>query len=289
MMQRAQWDDEVSVLSAENVLFEIETAGLAARFAAVLLDMLLQLFALLFVALGVTWFVTAVSPFENWSKAMFYWGAALGTFFVFLIAYAYYFFFEWLWNGQTPGKRLFHLRVIQSDGMPITYWHALIRNTIRIADFLPAMYGVGALLALLDVHNRRAGDLLAGTIVAHERSKTSAYKPLDIRTAAENFLQTQAPTEQEFAVSETPSMFEAQPEPRPDVLATTLLFQLNAQDYELAHDFLVRSPELPETIRLRLAESLAVRLATKLEQTPPPSAEAEKYLQEITQQLHGRF
>lgn len=282
-MQRAQWDDEVSVLSAENVFFEIETAGLAARFAAALLDMLLQALALVFVGLAVAWFVTVISPLESWSRAMLYWGAALAIFAVFLIAYGYYFFFEWLWNGQTPGKRLLHLRVIQTDGMPITYWHALIRNTIRLADFLPAMYGVGALVALLDSNNRRTGDLIAGTIVAHERSETSAYKPLDIRTAAENFLQAQAfaqeenpqPKAQPFAVTRT----------APEASSAVFYPSLGAQDHELIRDFLARSMELSEEVRLRLAQSLATRLAKKLGQPPPASGQAEKYLREIAQQL----
>lgn len=291
-MQRAQWDDEVSVLSAENVLFEIETAGLAARFAAVLLDMLFQLLAFFFVALVATWFTTVISPFENWSTAMFYWGSAAVIFFIFLIAYAYYFFFEWLWNGQTPGKRLLRLRVVQMDGMPITYWHALIRNAMRLADFLPAMYGVGVLVALLDSSNRRTGDLVAGTIVTHERQSTSAYEPLDIHTAVENFLETEIyrePAPEKLSGRESLEISSSGSDSGTDLFTTTLLARLNAQDYELSRDFLSRSPELPDTIRLRLAGSLAARLAEKLSEPSPPPVQAEKYLQEIVSRLRGRF
>src|SRR5690606_19311791 len=137
-------------------------------------------------------FTVYISPLEEWAPWMLSVGMAVYGLLLFLIFYAYYFFFEWLWNGQTPGKRLLRLRVMQANGMPITYWHAFMRNVIRIADFLPAMYGVGAAVALLDDSNRRAGDLIAGTIVARERVDNPNEKILDIHTAVENFLNATA-------------------------------------------------------------------------------------------------
>jgi uncharacterized RDD family membrane protein YckC len=40
---------------------------------------------------------------------------------LFLVISGYFAFFEWIWSGQTPGKRWLKLRVIREDGRPITF------------------------------------------------------------------------------------------------------------------------------------------------------------------------
>ena len=303
-MQRAHWDDDVSVLSAENVFFDIETAGLAARFGAVLLDMTLQLFVLALLSIVSALFTSYIAPLEDWTQWMLYLGQAVFYLLVFLIMYAYYFFFEWLWDGQTPGKRALRLRVMQTNGMPITYWHALVRNVIRIADFLPLMYGVGALVGILDNSNRRAGDLIAGTIVAKERGDLATRKVLDIQTAVEQFLASNLPVDavpdwlsstarSTPATPSTPVIAPAAQsstvESSADAEIAAMLKKLNAQDYELARDFLIRRNKLPAAARLRLGESLATRLSAKLERSTPAPSEAEAFLNEIVTRLRGRF
>lgn len=312
-MQRAHWDDDVSILSSENVFFEIETAGLAARFGAVLLDMTLQLFTIALLSIAALLLTTYIVPLEDWTQWMLQVGQAFYLLLVFLIGYAYYFFFEWLWDGQTPGKRILRLRVMQTNGMPITYWHALVRNVIRIADFLPVMYGVGAMVGLLDNSNRRAGDFLAGTIVARERSDLASRKVLDIQTAVEQFLAAGSPLEMvpessDKAARSTPAApstpvtiqtLEGQNLENPVAAPTTenpadaevaaMLRRLNAQDYELARDFLIRRDKLPEAARLRLGQSLAARLSARLQVSTPAATEAEAFLNEIVVRLRGRF
>ena len=77
--------------------------------------------------------------------------------------------FETIWNGQTPGKRAFGLRVVRDGGYPITFYASAIRNLIRIADFLPFGFAAGALTIFLQSEYKRLGDLVAGTIVIKER------------------------------------------------------------------------------------------------------------------------
>jgi hypothetical protein len=91
------------------------------------------------------------------------------TFFIF---WGYYLFFEMAWNGQSPGKRRLGLRVIRTDGSPITFTESLIRNLIRLFDFLPAYYGVGVVAMFINSQTRRLGDLVAGTLVVHDRPVT---------------------------------------------------------------------------------------------------------------------
>src|SRR2546430_644168 len=81
------------------------------------------------------------------------------------LIWAYFILLEWLWNGQTIGKRVFKLRVINEDGSPAQFTAVLIRNLLRLVDFLPAFYGVGVLVIVLSPKSQRLGDLAAGTYV----------------------------------------------------------------------------------------------------------------------------
>jgi uncharacterized RDD family membrane protein YckC len=82
-----------------------------------------------------------------------------------VLIWAYFILFEWLWNGQTIGKRAFKLRVINEDGSPAQFTAVLIRNLLRLVDFLPAFYGVGVMVIVLSPKSQRLGDLAAGTYV----------------------------------------------------------------------------------------------------------------------------
>ncbi|HZN86507.1 MAG TPA: RDD family protein [Burkholderiales bacterium] len=90
------------------------------------------------------------------------------------------FFVEWLlpaWfeaqmGGQTPGKRLFGLAVLNDDGTPLRWPGALTRNLLRAVDFLPFMYAFGLVAMLLNRDFKRLGDLAAGTVVVYLSAAT---------------------------------------------------------------------------------------------------------------------
>ena len=84
------------------------------------------------------------------------------------ILWGYYIFFETLWHGQTPGKRLSRLRVIRQSGGTIGVWEAIIRNLVRFIDFLPLAYGFGVVSMFASDRARRLGDYAAGTVVVRE-------------------------------------------------------------------------------------------------------------------------
>jgi len=89
------------------------------------------------------------------------------------------FFVEWLlpawleasWGGQTPGKKLFGLAVLNDDGTPLRWPGALTRNLLRAVDFLPFLYGIGLAAMLLNRDFKRLGDLAAGTVVVYLAEK----------------------------------------------------------------------------------------------------------------------
>jgi uncharacterized RDD family membrane protein YckC len=89
---------------------------------------------------------------------------------VFLIFSSYFAFFEWIWNGQTPGKRWLKLRVIREDGRPVTFWEAAVRNLVRTLDMMPApFYSIGLISVFVSESDQRVGDMVAGTVVVRER------------------------------------------------------------------------------------------------------------------------
>jgi uncharacterized RDD family membrane protein YckC len=299
---RDDWDDELDILSAENVNFALETAGLGSRFGAAVIDLTLQAIASTLLLLVATMFVDYLSLWESMGKWLRAIVGALLILIVFTITYGYYFFFEWLWDGQTPGKRWLGLRVLQTSGMPLTVWSALTRNLLRTVDFLPALYGVGVLVSLINPHNRRIGDLVAGTVVTREQHDATR-RILDIDTAADAFLAAHAVTSgsiaQAAAVQPTPlysaASFEAAATTPPMVQqidtesgtnAAAWLWSLNDQDRELVHEFMVRRSQLQSAARSRLAASLAARLCAKLGQPAPAAAESEPFLEIVAHALH---
>jgi hypothetical protein len=94
------------------------------------------------------------------------------------------FFVEWLlpawletaWRGQTPGKRVMRLAVLNEDGTPVRWPAALTRNLLRAVDFLPFLYGVGLVSMLANRDFKRLGDLAAGTVVVYQSDKAEANK-----------------------------------------------------------------------------------------------------------------
>ena len=90
--------------------------------------------------------------------------AVLGVLY-FTIHISYGIILEWLWRGQTIGKRLFRLSVVDEQGLRRTFSQIAIRNLLRFVDSLPMFYLVGGVACLLTRNAQRLGDIAASTIV----------------------------------------------------------------------------------------------------------------------------
>jgi len=87
-----------------------------------------------------------------------------------------------VWNrGRTPGKWILGLAVVREDGTPIRPGESILRNFLRVVDFLPYFYALGLLCMLADKSFRRLGDLAAGTLVVYVRET----RPARVATDAE--------------------------------------------------------------------------------------------------------
>ena len=98
------------------------------------------------------------------------WAAALQAILYFTISVGYGIALEWRWHGQTLGKRVMGLRVVDAQGLRLKLSQVVLRNLLRLVDMLPVAYLVGGLASVCSRNCQRLGDLAAGTIVARERS-----------------------------------------------------------------------------------------------------------------------
>jgi uncharacterized RDD family membrane protein YckC len=86
---------------------------------------------------------------------------------VFALEWLYPTVFEARFQGATPGKRACKLAVLRDDGTPVDWGASFIRNTLRVVDFLPLLYGVAIVSMFCTRDGKRLGDLAAGTVVVY--------------------------------------------------------------------------------------------------------------------------
>ena len=156
------------VITPEKVPITFRVAGVGARFLAWLLDA--SLIVLLMIA-GLLFF----STLDRFRPGI---GMAAGFIWMFVLTWGYFLVFEWLWLGQTPGKRAAGIRVIRERGTSIGFFHAAVRNVVRMVDALPAFYGLAFGVMTGHPHQRRLGDWAAGTLVVHVERKPPPVQAL---------------------------------------------------------------------------------------------------------------
>lgn len=148
----------LEVETPDHVVLRYDLAGAGNRGFAALLDFLIASL-IAFTANMILLLLGAASP----GGLLLFSGLALIV--TLVLIWGYFILLEWLWNGQTIGKRAYKLRVINEDGSPARFTQVLIRNLLRLADFLPAFYGLGVLVIVISPKSQRLGDLAAGTYV----------------------------------------------------------------------------------------------------------------------------
>lgn len=165
-------DRTLDVRTPESIAFSYELAGLGSRFLALAVDQTIQIVTLAALFLGLVLAGSRVPVRHAAPSVSYRVGESLAIAVVlivtFLVLFGYFIVFEALWNGQTPGKRLVGLRVVRDGGYPIDFGASLIRNLIRVGEFLLGYYFLAAITALFSAENKRIGDIAAGTIVVRD-------------------------------------------------------------------------------------------------------------------------
>ena len=147
----------LTVETPEGVSFSIYLAGPFTRFLAWLVDCMIIHTA--------TWIVYGVV-----SQMQFLLGgvATAGMILVYFAGgFAYRIGTEWWFRGQTLGKRLMRLRVVDSSGLRLRLSQVIIRNLVRIVDAMPLFYLVGGVTMILNRRHQRLGDIAGGCVVTY--------------------------------------------------------------------------------------------------------------------------
>ncbi|WP_164014985.1 RDD family protein [Pyxidicoccus trucidator] len=232
-------DGTHTVLTPEYVEFRFTLAGIYSRFLAWLLDGLIVAALSMMVMMALSFLMLAFPGF----------GSALGAVVFFLVEWGYSIALETAWSGQTVGKRVLSLRVIQESGVRIGFYHAALRNLTRPVDRLPLFYLVGGVSALVSGAHQRLGDMLAGTIVVRERR---LKVPSALGTTGEEGLLA-------------------------DPLFVSRVKRLSTEERELVLTAALRREELRLEARLRLFAALGARLQDALAMEKPAHLSDEKW------------
>lgn len=266
-------DDRYRVETPEQIGLEYDVAGLGTRFLATLVDTIF-LSLILFVVgclgvFGLAAIAAAISEavWDSDGDAIMYVIFAIMGLLIFAILWGYYVFFETIWHGQSPGKRWTGLRVIQEGGYPIRFSHAAIRNIVRIADFLPFLYVIGAVVMLVDKRSRRLGDLVAGTIVVKELPEVAAGT---YGGAIAHIPTAMMPAMQGVTVSGDRQI--------PN------LHRITAADQSLIREYFMRRSEFLPEASAALSLKMANAFARKLDYSPAGDV-PDQFLARIAQQI----
>lgn len=149
----------VMIETPEGVRFALPLAGVVARFLALVIDLLA-----ISVIGGVLEKVANIAGLFSADSV-----AAMTVLGYFVITIGYGIVFEWLWHGQTPGKRVLSLKVMDANGLKLQVSQIVVRNLMRALDSLPGLYTVGGVAALVSKRHQRLGDMVANTIVVEQR------------------------------------------------------------------------------------------------------------------------
>ncbi len=265
---------EFTVTTPENVEIIYTLAGIGSRFAAVLLDHLLQGLLLVSVVLAALAFIGGLSNWMGGVDDLFNlsgWAMGALAFAYFLIIWGYFIVFEAVWNGQTPGKRWLNLRVVKENGQPVDFFTSAIRNLVRILDALPTAYGIGVTCMFFSPAYKRVGDYAAGTVVVKEYRDPSSSPSPPASLRQEPAFPFPVPETAGFAEDEaagTP-LFEETP-------GVTIPFigDVTREEYEAAHRFMDRRGELAAPVAAEIARRLATPILARLDMTP---SDADSY------------
>jgi uncharacterized RDD family membrane protein YckC len=154
--------DVLTIRTLDAVDVHFARAGIGSRSYAFLIDWHIRLFAAL------AWLLVArlvIGGDFGSSAPAWLFGAILPAAAIYLL---YHPVLEIAMQGQTPGKRWIHLRIVTADGSVPGAGALLMRNVFRLLDSMPAFYALGLLVMFCTRDQVRIGDLAAGTLVVHE-------------------------------------------------------------------------------------------------------------------------
>jgi uncharacterized RDD family membrane protein YckC len=247
--------DALPIRTPEGVEFSLPLAGPVSRMMAMIVDLL--------VISGISQVLGMIVKPLVWVDPDFAGGVQVVLFF--LVTFLYGILCEWLLQGQTLGKRMFKLRVVDAAGLRLEPSQIVIRNLMRVVDGLPAFYLLGGATVLLNSKMQRLGDIAASTVVVRVPAVSQPDLDQILGSKYNSFLEHRH-------------------------LCARLRQKVSPELAALALHALVRRESLDATSRLAVFKDLATHLRALVE-FPPEVVEAladEQYVRNVVEVLYRR-
>ena len=238
-------DVRSGIITPEAVMLELETAGVASRVFSGLIDAAIQVVLYIVLLLAT---LLALSGGGGVSTEL---SRAVAGFVLFLVVFLYPLISEMVSRGRTIGKMAIGLRVVTIEGAPIRFRHAVLRAMGGLVDkWVPPGGLVGTFFVLGTPNRQRIGDLLAGTLVIRDPTRTALPVGIwfPVPAGYESYAATIDPTA--FTVDQ----------------------------YTVVRSFLLRVRELTPSARIAVAADLAGRTARVLQHQRPAHVHPETFL-----------
>lgn len=243
----------------ENVKVQYTPAGLGTRFLAWFVDqffatVFMMLVLIAFIIIGVSYSEVLEDFVEKNSNSPERFGQiliglaimvmGLGSFFYFIC-------FELFMRGQTPGKRIFKIRVVKLDGFALDSGSILLRSVFRLVDHLPLLW----IVPFMSKRSQRAGDMVAGTVVITD--VTPELSAIRVK------LSDRKAVEAEFRFD------------------SRALGRLTEVDILAVEELLERWGGLPPAQRDQLAQKMTNSLAIRLQMEKPADNRRQQFLEDL--------
>ena len=248
--------NQINLETPESIELEFTLAGVGNRAYALVIDYILLGATLLLSLIIVLFLSYQVSVFDLLAgnrDIIIKWIWAIEILISFAIYVGYFVFFETIWQGQTPGKKRVHIRVVDDNGRPVNLVKTTLRALLRPIDDLSS---IGVFLIIFTKREKRIGDLIAGTLVIQEEA---------------NIITTQVNDMSEQAIE----------------LATTLsgssnISLLSPENFTILGDYLNRRNSMSKLARNDTARKLALQVQNIVElETIPENVTANLFIEAI--------
>ncbi|MBR8741320.1 RDD family protein [Nocardiopsis sp. MG754419] len=237
------------LVTGDAVVLELRPAGFATRAAALAIDVILQVVALLALAVVVMWIGVTVDPAAT---SALYLGLSI------LILVGYPTVFESLSRGRSLGKMALGLRVVGTDGSPERFRQALARALAAVVEIWMTSGVVALITSMINREGRRVGDFVAGTMVVEERAGGRR--------------------QQEIPMPPQLAGWAAQAE----------LSRLSPESADAARQYVLRYGELAEHTRHEMGTQLADTVAAQVSPPPPPGTTPPVFLAAVLAERRRR-
>ncbi|OBS11498.1 transporter [Elizabethkingia miricola] len=154
--------NSIDINTSQNVNISFDPASIGERILAFIIDNIIKIAysVIIYIIIAYVFGFKLLKITDQWSLIAIF--AIIS-----LPVNLYTLLFESFMEGQTPGKRIMKIKVVKTDGYQASFGDYFMRWFFRIID----IGIIGIITIVVNKHNKRLGDLAAGTAVITLKSK----------------------------------------------------------------------------------------------------------------------